>query len=127
MTNETKHTPGKWHVDEKADDWGFIRDANGTLIASTRILDDEETIKKHRSPSTLGCPPQTLANARLLAAAPELLEALEENVRLYCQTYMHCALDNRCIPNDSLDRMPNVCKIMAKNKQLIASVKGEKV
>ena len=81
MTNETKHTPGQWHVDEKTDDWGFIRDANGTLIANTRILDDEETIKKHRYPSTLGCPPQTLANARLISCAPELLEALEEVVQ----------------------------------------------
>ena len=116
MTTKTQHTPGKWHVDERADDWGFIRDANGTLIASTRILDNEETIKKHRYPSTLGCPPQTLANARLLAAAPELLEALEATVGAKCWSCDY-------VGKISGEPCPERCDYK-RFKQLIARAKG---
>lgn len=61
MTHENKHTPGPWAIDEfenyknRSDGKTLINDANGKAIAY--VFNE--------------------ANARLLAAAPDLLEALE--------------------------------------------------
>lgn len=56
MTNEAKHTPGPWLIFEPYMD--CIRSADKTTIATTDNANKE-------------------ANARLIAAAPDLLEALE--------------------------------------------------
>ena len=104
---ETKHTPGKWAVHQRGHRV-YLASPDKPIAEILDVHNDDEAC----------------ANICLLCHAPELLEALEENVRLYCQTCMHCTLDNRCIPNDPLDRMPDVCKMMAKNKQLIAKAKG---
>jgi len=52
---EIKHTPGPW----KTDQFGDIETEGGIAIATTELL----TVRD-------------MANARLIAAAPELLEAL---------------------------------------------------
>src|SRR5689334_19211469 len=67
----TKHTPGPWHVE--AEEW---TDGQGILIcckdAGVALIDpdDEE-----------GATPEDFANAHLIAAAPEMLEALKAFLR----------------------------------------------
>jgi len=68
MTNETKHTPGKWYIHERfpnsyaiiADDADGVRTNIAWLGQSTDKSNDEN-----------------LANARLIAHSPELLKALD--------------------------------------------------
>lgn len=63
-----KHTPGPWKVYERVsnhDSDSWIKGPDGEQIASGIGHEDE---------------PQQLANARLIAAAPELLEALQDLV-----------------------------------------------
>jgi hypothetical protein len=64
---ESKHTPGPW-------------------MAGKQVIEDELNVpyvsirqgQKHIAQVTYGMPPEMFANARLIAAAPELLEALDE-------------------------------------------------
>jgi hypothetical protein len=56
--SETKHTPGPWQVEDSSD-WMDIVDADGDLIAEIEPGECEK------------------GNAQLIAAAPELLEALK--------------------------------------------------
>jgi hypothetical protein len=53
---EMLHTPGPWEVD------GLYVRANGEYICDIKLADDD---------------PNVIANARLIAAAPELLAALK--------------------------------------------------
>jgi hypothetical protein len=70
--NNAQHAPAPWiHSRGKTDDWGCIRSANGRLVAKCAIPIDEDAIVHRRN----GTDP-TEENARLIAAAPELLEAL---------------------------------------------------
>jgi hypothetical protein len=70
----TQHTPAPWiHSRGKTDDWGCIRDADGRLVAKCALSIDDDTIIHRRN----GTDP-TEANARLIAAAPELLYALQQ-------------------------------------------------
>lgn len=63
MTQETKHTPGSWYVISSHHDDGVTYHIN---------THEKDTIQGERLCQTLNP-----ANARLIAAAPELLEALE--------------------------------------------------
>lgn len=70
MADTVKHTPGPWHVDPKAPEESFFEDVN---------------ILRHDGLAVAVCvhngdivPPEPEANARLIAAAPDLLEALRE-------------------------------------------------
>ena len=70
-----KHTPGPWSVRPyPIDDWGWIRDAKGNLVAMARAGQflDEAALDIHRKNET----DPYEGNARLIAAAPELLAAL---------------------------------------------------
>jgi hypothetical protein len=63
MANETKHTPGPWHVafgGKDTDDYAII----GSKFSERAICNMEPR-------------DYVQANARLIAAAPELLEALK--------------------------------------------------
>jgi hypothetical protein len=66
-----KHTPGPWKVETKKSEWECNRGIpiykNFVQIARV-ILFDSKTV----------CPEESQANARLIAAAPELLEACKE-------------------------------------------------
>lgn len=71
--SEAKHTPGPWLRDRES---GFdcdVRAANGRKIASVNVQNQPKSkegwaLRKKENE----------ANARLIAAAPELLEALQE-------------------------------------------------
>ena len=61
----TKHTPGHWkYYHEKSGDCYVIRSSHGALAETFYSLGRDE------------------ANARLIAAAPDLLEALEEIITI---------------------------------------------
>lgn len=69
---ETKHTPGPWLRDRES---GFdcdVRAANGRKIASVNVQNAPKSKK-----GWLSRQKENEANARLIAAAPELLAALQ--------------------------------------------------
>lgn len=73
--NEHKHTPGPWNFDPEA--LADIQTESGKEIASAFMpwaSGDEWVIQGTMASSS---PEESYANARLIAAAPELLEALE--------------------------------------------------
>ncbi len=80
---ETKsaHTPGPWRVDESCGNES-VRAKNGRLVADCCIVGGGASVAKN------------IANARLIAAAPDLLFALE----------MIRDADNDCI----LDGLPQI-------------------
>ncbi len=68
---KTQHTPGPWHVASDgylSSDYGFLPIIMPFLRKANRT--------KHGGPS-----PEAAANARLIAAAPELLLALQKLVQ----------------------------------------------
>lgn len=75
-TQSTAHTPGPWiletHGCERRADYWHITGANGQFIC-------------HFHQMVAQAMPSTLANARLIAAAPELLEALTEMTERYAE------------------------------------------
>lgn len=61
--SETKHTPGPWTIDESANYASVYADQSDVLICDFN--------------TSCGVSPQERANLDLIAAAPELLKALE--------------------------------------------------
>ena len=69
----TKHTPGPWYLREIRGFDGIIRTVDGDPVASVGL-----------SVGLSGCSEQTArANARLVAAAPDMLKALQQVAALY--------------------------------------------
>ena len=69
--SETKHTPGPWQTDESGHriEWSNWIIANGVMIAAVT--------------ETSQAPEISDANARLIAAAPDLLGALSDILAAY--------------------------------------------
>lgn len=63
------HTPGPWHIDYAAAGGGNIQSVNGP-VANTRWFGNTQKEAL-----------EDFANARLIAAAPDLLEALKDLAR----------------------------------------------
>jgi hypothetical protein len=77
MTERAKHTPGPWTYRPLThDDWGTVRSlTNSAIVAVARaggLGIDEEELDRHRRQKT----DPYEANGRLIAAAPEMLDAL---------------------------------------------------
>ncbi len=64
----TKHTPGPWSADSNFEDSCFVGQPDGVAVASMVCGDGQDMN----------------ANARLIAAAPEMLDALEDARTLLC-------------------------------------------
>ncbi len=65
-TETMKHTKGKWEVSTiSVSDWKSVAIGNNELIIAHLVIRDNEITKEDE------------ANAKLIAAAPELLEACE--------------------------------------------------
>ena len=64
MTYATKHAPGPWKVTKNSHGW-FLKTKDGCIIGGV-----------NRYPETALLASQCEPNARLIAAAPEILEAL---------------------------------------------------
>ena len=78
MQDQPKNTPGPWVRDvSHGADWGWVRDVEGRMVAVCGIPEGEDSLKHRRN----GTDP-TEANARLIAAAPDLLEALKKCVHI---------------------------------------------
>jgi hypothetical protein len=73
----SQNTLGVWHYDQsKYADWGWVRDSmTGHMVASVNVPHGSNEAR-HRADGTDPCEQR----ARLIAAAPELLEALEKAV-----------------------------------------------
>lgn len=76
-----RHTPGPWHVEPKQADHGgtlvIVNEDSSLIIAEIpplNIEDEPDMDDAERSP-------EDEANARLIAAVPELLDALRDLVR----------------------------------------------
>ena len=72
---EAKHTPGPWVI---ADGGPIIADSQNMIAVTLDMFDSNEDLSTWIQ--TRVTRPEREANARLIAAAPELLEALEELV-----------------------------------------------
>lgn len=69
MADSKKHTPGPWHVDPKAAEESFFEDVSILRHDGLAVA-----VAVHNGDIV---PPEPEANARLIAAAPDLLEALK--------------------------------------------------
>jgi hypothetical protein len=78
----TKHTPGPWHVHS-----GKLRPNFPTEIFAIHSEDGQEVVGWTGFDGT-AFPEDREANARLAAAAPELLEACREGIRM-CDFFGH--------------------------------------
>ena len=78
---ETKHTPGPWKAINMSWEYSMIIDEDAARIAQVFIRDevDEETQDKFEEIKE--------ANANLIAAAPDMYEALECACDKYCIGY----------------------------------------
>lgn len=66
-----EHTPAPWEVKYGAASEIHIESSRGTIVVCDGLFGKQEDIE---------------ANARLIAAAPELLEALKMMVKMVCRT-----------------------------------------
>ena len=78
MTNKTKHTPGKWQVHERFPHCYAIANCDEHGVRKSIAWLGQSTNKSNE---------ENLANARLIACAPELLEALEDVIDSWCKKY----------------------------------------
>lgn len=97
---QTKHTPAPWmhEYDETSKGYWHIYGNNGDILVCS-MQDNKSVMGNNKDPKPKTCQ----ANARLIAAAPELLEALKMMVKLVNRT--------------SLEVMPEVkiaCEAIAK-------------
>ena len=82
MTNNTtQHTPGPWTWHDHAP-WSVW--AGDVQVAACRVEDDNREVVGYMERNS----ERAQANARLIAAAPMLLEALERLTRLYDKSLM---------------------------------------
>jgi hypothetical protein len=80
----TPHTPGPWHYRSNAHSKSTfgISIFHGTAPYEEGLIADlSGRYKSYRTEAEIG--PSTIANARLIAAAPDLLSALEEMMSVF--------------------------------------------
>ena len=120
--SEAKHTPGPWTHDPDDFDWGFVRAADGSLVANTCIgpcYTKEEAALCRANNSE---PARVDANARLIAAAPQMFQALED---LYPLAIAWAATYGS---EHGLNGMhPDHAKYIEAARAALAAAKGEKV
>ena len=103
-----KHTPGPWMFDHAP----RVGAADGCEI---RTVAEVQHTPKFRGPCFIGTA-NTLVNARLMAAAPDLLAALKTLADEQCATEYHGeeAHDDRC----------PTCAAIARARAVIAAAEG---
>lgn len=73
----TKHTPGPWHTDTGGAGCEFVIENQNQGYGAYTIAEIPEYLESDYTRETIA------ANAQLIAAAPELLEALEDYVKVH--------------------------------------------
>lgn len=86
MSNSKKHTPGPWRLAKNDPNW--IETKNGLIAMISDVRGDRNITSR------------TQANAALIAAAPEMLEALNESYE-----YIQACFYSGC--PDHQDRQPS--------------------
>ena len=127
MTNETKHTPGKWKV--KTFKWKDYLGYNHTetIIVTAynhaQIKGPAPVVARWKGlPEKEGDPPRSFIgiesnDAKLIACAPELLVALEHTTDSWCKKY--------CGARQSIERNRGCGQCwVRKHVELIARAKG---
>lgn len=118
---ESKHTPGPWIVCDKEYSWPIIvSDDDRIAIAKT----DTSLFIGNRKTAI---PDEAHANARLIAAAPKMLSALEELLANASNMANHLNAWNELHGHDPDDRylIREFDSIEAKARAAIAEAKGE--
>lgn len=111
MTQTTKHTPGPWLASISADGFAEILHKTGEKINGEEVSGTICTLTCNLGDLRGGCNFPTIeANAHLIAAAPELYEALESVIRSYIH---HCPDAN------------NGSKAIANARTTLAKARGE--
>ena len=108
-TNETKHTPGPWVVAEG--------DSNGQAVV--RNADIEIATCWHHCVD--GIEREMRANARLIAAAPELLAALDDLAEMCQQSRKYIVLSD----DGGMDAYNSTAEAILAARAAIAKAKGE--
>lgn len=103
MTHKTAHTPGPWHVGMAPGP--IVYGADSSQVADLR--------------GDLLPRPETIANLRLICAAPALLEALEEAEHILRNILTDSQLDAR------LDCGKTVRQFYVDARRAIAAARGE--
>ena len=76
----TEHTKGPWVVSEYSDTGGYDCMTGGLQVGRV-TLDGADYGQEWNAPENADCPPQMMADAHLIAAAPDLLECLKWAMR----------------------------------------------
>lgn len=117
MSEKAKYTPGPWvYCTDKYCDWGTVmnRDKNAVIAnANSPGVGEVERDKARKD----GYDPYE-SNARLIAAAPELLEALDALIESPIVSGMSAAILNEAV-------LKNVISPFDNAKSAIAKAKGE--
>lgn len=105
----TKHTPGPWIIGDCHPDNGAVRitSKKDHVCVLLNLPDDEASEEENRE--------QVKANARLIAAAPELLSALKD-------LFKQCAMTHRYWGDGDNTRQADEAVERAKN--LINTIEG---
>lgn len=88
----TEHTPGPWHIDPCGD----------ILSTSVQNMDDQKDNGLICALCSDRCRDENIANARLIAAAPDMLKALER-ARMTLQNMEGWVASGFPVPDDSED------------------------
>lgn len=88
MTSESKHTPGPWMVREAADFLQIAPPDNSEPICEMGLYPAPDWPKDEAA--------ELMANARLIASAPELLEALEAFAKHFGPLHDNEWLNDEC-------------------------------
>ncbi len=99
MREQTPHTPGPWRSFEAGSEGAYIKRATGDSRFDLRTI----------AAVTYGETLTAFANARLIAAAPDMLEALQ---RVWVWADSHEDIDDEGRPNDAMRVKGMICDVI---------------
>lgn len=121
MTTTTKHTPGPWRI--RPVDYGVETRENFIQVLRVVSADGSKLISRLTEYSHAAATEEEKANARLIAAAPELLRALKEIAEIG-GNLPDARLTNRSGPNDAAHRGLMYCQARSIARALLAEIEG---
>lgn len=121
MKKKTKHTPGPWRLENDAQGPCMVMHPTLKGVAIASLSDLFRPVNGFHEPALRKpepCPetkdvtyrPERVANARLIAASPDLLEALVETEKVIRNILTDSQLDERTACGLTLRRWSEKCK-----------------